>query len=282
MSDYASIMGGAPDSVIGQTVELDEVARNWDAYYYIQSEDVFLDRFGTSGDSLVDASDNLGGVEVELGRGEDTVTGGAGADTIYAGAGDDIIDGGAGDNTISGASGDDLIVGGTGSESLTGGSGLDTVRAGSGDDYIAGGSGADNLRGDAGNDSIYGGGGDDSLYGQDGDDLLVGGSGADELLGGAGDDTLFGGSGGDVFAFDNGFGQDVISDFRANDQINLAADLNGSGIENAADVIPLVSGGTTDSGTPFTLITVGTDTIRLDKVDAADFVANIEDWVKVG
>ena len=123
--------------------------------------------------------------------------------------------------------------------------------------------------------------GDDSLYGQDGDDLLVGGSGADELLGGAGNDTLFGGSGGDVFAFDDGFGQDVISDFRAGDQINLAADLNGSGIENAADVIPLVSGGTTASGTTFTLITIGPtpsgwrrSTRRLRRPD--------RDWVQVG
>src|SRR5918995_2769988 len=111
MSDYASIMGGAPDSVIGQTVELDEVARNWDAYYYIQSENVFLDRFGTSGDSLVDASDNLGGVEVELGSGSDTVTGGAGGDRIYAGTRGDVGEGGGRADTITGAAGGDPIVG---------------------------------------------------------------------------------------------------------------------------------------------------------------------------
>ena len=52
--------------------------------------------------------------------------------------------------------------------------------------------------------------------------MLVGGSGQDELMGGAGDDTLFGGTGGDVFAFDEGFGQDVIRDFGPGDRINLA------------------------------------------------------------
>ena len=76
-----------------------------------------------------------------------------------------------------------------------------------------------------------------SLYGQDGDDLLVGGSGTDLLMGGADDDTLIGGSGRDVFAFDDGFGQDVINDFGRGDQINLAADLNGTGIAQASDLV---------------------------------------------
>jgi hypothetical protein len=56
MSDYASIMGGAPETIIGQTVDLDDVARNWDAYYYIESDNVFLDRYGATGDSIVDAN----------------------------------------------------------------------------------------------------------------------------------------------------------------------------------------------------------------------------------
>ena len=93
-----------------------------------------------------------------------------------------------------------------------------------------------------------------SLYGQDGDDLLVGGSGADLLMGGADDDTLIGGSGRDVFAFDDGFGQDVINDFGRGDQINLAADLNGTGIAQASDLVTngMITGGTTAAGTKFT------------------------------
>jgi len=284
MSDFASIMGGAPDSLLGQTVGLTDVAPNWDAYYSIQSENVFLDRFGTSGDNLVDARDNASGVRVEVGSGSDTVAGGSGNDNIWTGAGDDTVSGGVGRDTISGASGDDLLVGDAGGDSLSGGSGDDTIRAGSGDDHVTGGSGADSLRGDEGNDSLFGGSGDDSLYGQDGADMLVGGSGADLLMGGAGDDILFGGTGGDVFAFDSGFGHDVISDFGHGDQINLAADLNGSGIRSASDLVAqgMVTGGTTASGTKFTVITVGNDTIRLEKVDVNDFINHIGSWVHVG
>ena len=149
---------------------------------------------------------------------------------------------------------------------------------------MSGGAGADSLRGDVGNDSLLGGSGADSLYGQDGNDYLVGGSGADLLMGGAGNDTLFGGSGGDTFSFDNGFGRDVISDFGPGDQINLASNLNGSGIKTARDLVDqgLVTGGTTDSGTKFTVITIGGDTIRLEKVDHTDFINHIANWIKVG
>ena len=280
MSDYASIIGGNPND----TMPGESVGRNQDAYYYIQSEDVFLDRFGSSGDSIVDATDNTSGVRVELGSGSDTVTGGSGGDSIWAGADDDTVDGGAGNNTISGAAGDDLLVAGAGNDSFTGGEGSDTIRAGAGDDYASGGSGADSIRGDEGNDTLLGGSGDDSLYGQDGADMLFGGSGRDLMMGGAGDDTLYGGSGRDVFAFDSGFGQDVIGDFGPGDQINLARNLNGTGINAPADLVTMgmVSGGTTATGTKFTVITIGADTIRLEKVDPNDFINQIGTWVQVG
>ncbi|GAA0594996.1 calcium-binding protein [Craurococcus roseus] len=284
MSDFASIMGGSPDSLLGQTVGLTDVAPNWDAYYSIQSENVFLDRFGSAGDSIVDASGSLGGARIEVGSGSDTVTGGGGGDSVWAGAGTDTVDGGDGNNTISGAAGDDLIVSGAGNDSLSGGEGMDTIRAGAGNDHVTGGSGNDSLRGEAGEDSLFGGSGDDFLHGQDGADMLVGGSGGDELMGGAGDDTLFGGTGADVFAFDDGFGRDVISDFGNGDQINLAANLNGTGIATAQDLVTMgmVSGGTTAAGTKFTVITIGTDTIRLEKVDHNDFINQIGTHVQVG
>ncbi len=285
MSDYASIMGGdAPIAMVGQVIGLDDVGRGWDAFYSIRSEDVFLDRFDTSGDSIVDARGTAAGVHVALGGGSDSIDGGSGADSLWAGAGDDTIVGGAGDNTVVGAAGDDLIVGGDGNESLTGGQGLDTIRAGLGNDYVAGGSGEDSIRGEAGDDSLFGGSGEDALHGQEGDDMLVGGSGSDLLMGGAGSDTLFGGSGGDVFAFDNGFGRDVISDFGPGDRINLAAGLNNTGIQTAADLVEqgMVTGGTTASGTKFTVISIGGDTIRLERVDHTDFIDQIGTWVKVG
>ena len=89
-----------------------------------------------------------------------------------------------------------------------------------------------------------------------------------------------------MFAFDDGFGQDVISDFRgaAGDRITLAKDLNDTGIASARDLVTkgMVTGGVSEAGTKYTLITVGEDTIRLDKVDPNDFLSNIESWVKVG
>ena len=146
---------------------------------------------------------------------------------------------------------------------------------------MEGGSGDDTLFGEGGNDTLFGGSGADALFGGQGDDSLVGGGGADTLDGGAGDDTLFSGFGADVFAFDDGFGQDVIQDFKPGDKLQLAADLNGTGIADAGDVIPMVTGGTTAGGTKFTVITIGNDTIRLEKVDHSDFISNINDWVQV-
>lgn len=280
MADYASILGGDPDDTQpGETVGLDE-----NAYYRIEASDVFVDRFDSTGDSVVDANGNLSDLRIELGSGADTVYAGLGDDTVWAGGGDDIIRASGGDNTVSGAAGADSIESGSGDDSLLGGSGADTVLAGLGNDYVSGGGGADSLRGDGGEDNLLGGSGADSLYGQNGGDMLVGGSGTDLLMGGAGDDTLFGGSDGDVFAFDNGFGQDVISDFGPGDQINLAADLNGTGIGTAADLVQMgmVTGGTTATGTKFTVITIGDDSIRLEKVDHTDFINQIGNWVQVG
>lgn len=386
MSDFASIMGGAPDSMLGRTVPPDEVAPDWDAYYSIQSENVFLDRFDTSGASVVDARGNYSGVRVEAGSGADTIHGGTGNDIIQAGAGNDVVLGGgeinhasmiakligdrlfafasggdlfgafgsspilasaghnpravwggndiigdsgwgrlqasasdgivsggsetnhlsaiakligdrlfavtygnalfdAGDNNgISGDAGRDLLVGGRGKDTISGGMDQDTIRSGAGDDHITGGSGADSIRGGCGNDSMFGDSDDDFLHGEDGSDMLDGGGGRDELTGGAGNDILAGGSGGAVFAFDTGFGRDVISDFRGGDQINLAADLNGTGIASPHDLVAMgmVSGGITAAGAKFTVLTIGTDTIRLEKVDHTDFINQIGTWVHVG
>jgi Ca2+-binding RTX toxin-like protein len=280
MADYASIIGGNP----ADTLQGDSVGRNQDAYYHIEAADVFIDRFGSSGDSIIDAIGNPNAVRVELGSGTDTVFGGSGSDSVWTGAGDDIAWGGEGNDTVSGASGNDSIESGAGRDSLLGGSGDDTMHAGNGNDYLSGGSGADSLRGDNGDDTVLGGSGDDSLYGQAGSDYMLGGSGADLLMGGAGDDTMFGGTGADVFAFDSGFGQDVISDFGPGDQINLARNLNNTGIAAPADLVTMgmVSGGTTATGTKFTVITIGTDTIRLEKVDHTDFINQIATHVHVG
>lgn len=111
-----------------------------------------------------------------------------------------------------------------------------------------------------------GGSGDDTLGGEDGDDLMFGQSGSDQLVGGAGNDTLWGGSDSDVFYFDSNFGQDVIKDLSAGDEIWLKADINGSGITDVSQLLDLVTGGTM-GGKPFTEITIGSDKITIEGID---------------
>lgn len=109
-----------------------------------------------------------------------------------------------------------------------------------------------NLRGDNGKDRITGTrfadkieglNGTDFLSGLGGNDSINGGQGKDTLIGGRGDDTLTGGLGNDTFVFGAIFGNDIITDFAGQDQIDLsqlgisksALDSNGDGIINASD-----------------------------------------------
>ena len=71
----------------------------------------------------------------------------------------------------------------------------------------------DTIKGGNGKDTIKGGDGNDKLYGEKGNDSLIGGAGDDSLWGGAGSDILTGGGGADVFIYNNGDGNDTITDF---------------------------------------------------------------------
>jgi Ca2+-binding RTX toxin-like protein len=80
---------------------------------------------------------------------------------------------------------------------------------------------ADTLEGTALRDYEYGRGGadtlrglgeDDSLYGQGGSDMLFAGPGGDNLVGGAGNDAMNGGGGIDWYYFEDGWGEDSITD----------------------------------------------------------------------
>jgi len=77
--------------------------------------------------------------------------------------------------------------------------------------------------GTAGADTMNGTALEDVLNGQGGADRLVGNLGADTLNGGLGNDTVVGGDGADRFVFSGAFGTDVVSDFQANDVIQLDA-----------------------------------------------------------
>ena len=86
---------------------------------------------------------------------------------------------------------------------------------------IKGGSSIDTIYGGAGNDSILGNNGNDKLFGDAGNDKLLGGNGADTLTGGKGNDTLTGGAGADVFVYATGDGNDVITDYTAQDKLRI-------------------------------------------------------------
>ena len=89
----------------------------------------------------------------------------------------------------------------------------DVIYGGAGKDTLLGSDGNDEVYGEKGNDSIIGGSGNDTLDGGDGNDILNGGKNNDVLWGGAGDDTLTGGAGMDVFFYEDGDGNDVITDY---------------------------------------------------------------------
>ena len=77
----------------------------------------------------------------------------------------------------------------------------------------------------------------DVLNGLAGNDILDGGAGNDTLIGGAGDDILSGGAGLDRFVFIGGDGLDRINGFSlTEDVLQIAANINGTGIAGSADV----------------------------------------------
>ncbi|MEP3846646.1 MAG: calcium-binding protein [Paracoccaceae bacterium] len=174
---------------------------------------------GTGNDSLTGAA---GDDTLKGGDGNDTLDGGADDDDLSGGDGNDSLNGGAGDDSLFGNSGDDTVLGGDGNDSLTGFHGEDELKGGKGhdtleghneDDILYGNSGNDDLSGGNGNDNLRGGGDNDTIKGDAGNDVIFGGGGADLLNGGAGNDTLTGNGGDDVFVFNDGFGNDVVTDF---------------------------------------------------------------------
>ena len=153
-------------------------------------------------------------------------------DTVYI-APDTIIEnmiGGFGGDSISGNGADNDLRGRLGNDILLGDEGNDTVGGGSDNDHLDGGAGKDLLFGNRGSDVVLGGDDSDILFGGPGADTVDGGSGNDDVYGSAGDDVLTGGPGSDTFFFYKGHGNDIITDFGADD--TLFFDM----FETAADV----------------------------------------------
>ncbi len=170
---------------------------------------------------------------------------------------------------ITGSRRDDMITGDGVPNVLKGGAGNDTLSGGGEDDTLHGDAGNDRLNGDAGDDTIMGGAGNDTISGGLGDDTINGGAGNDDLTGGTGD--------ADTFVFSPGNGSDVITDFNANDMINLKA----FGIEDDAlgGLISLRAGNTVVNleGHGGGRITIQGDVFELGNGDESDDVQLLPD-----
>ena len=143
----------------------------------------------------------------------------AGADDIGAtgNALGNVFYGNIGENEIFGLDGNDALFGNNGNDRLFGNVGSDTSFGGQGSDTIYGNQDSDFIYGNQDNDLLYGGQGDDVLFGGQGNDAIFGDNGNDRLNGNLGDDSLTGGEGADTFIFTGRFGNDVITDFSAED-----------------------------------------------------------------
>jgi predicted extracellular nuclease len=208
--------------------------------------------------------------------GNDRIWDDLGNDTLNGGTGDDTMDGGEDNDQLYGNDDNDSLYGGLGDDSLFGGEGADQMFGGQGDDYQEGQFGDDRIWDDLGNDTLNGGTGNDTmdggedndvLYGNADNDSLFGNIGNDTLWGNAGNDTLTGGDGADVFAFDAGFGTDLVADFQDGVdlfEMQIAGLTNFSQLtvaQNLADVVVLYSGNS---------FTIANQTVA--NITAADFM----------
>lgn len=180
---------------------------------------------------------------IEGGRGLDTIAGdgdmtmtdavGMWGEARLVGANDRVMGGGG----IDDVTGDGMAVSDHFNASAEGGN--DRVLGGNGDDTVAGDGAVMSLNAHAelvgGNDTVAGGDGDDTVVGdgdvigyeeallRGGDDRIVGGKGVDWLIGdgravcdrSSDFATITGGA--DTFVFREGYGQDVVQDFRRED-----------------------------------------------------------------
>lgn len=208
--------------------------------------------------------------------GADTVSALAGDDQVYAGGGADLAYGNQGNDTLLGQADADSLFGGQDADLLYGNQGADLLYGNLDTDTVYGGQDADTAYGGQGDDILYGNLGDDRLFGNLGDDVLYGGQGADTLSGGAGNDLLVGGLGADRIAVGSGDGVDTVSGFSTGDGdvIAVAANVNGTGIASAADLLARLTtdpngDAVLDLGSGNTLTLMG---VRTTELSAADFL----------
>lgn len=216
--------GGGTDRVFlqgDQSVELDMGESNVEQVY----------ARGNNEDNTIDASSLDGRARVQLGEGDDQITGSDHNDRLLGGGGDDTVDGGAGNDVVYGQDGNDTLSGGAGNDRLDGGTGNDALTGGDGSDRLSGGEGDDTLSGGAGNDRSYGGDGND-IYEFDAFD------GRDSFDGGAGEGWT------DVVRLDAGADPNAPADHPWSIEINgeeMQYDLAHGALELAPDTSGVIT-----------------------------------------
>ena len=216
--------------------------------------------FGGAGNDIIlggDQNDNLYG-----GDGNDQVLGQRGADFLYGGAGDDLVLGGNRNDRLFGEDGNDRVFGGNDQDIIDGGAGSDIGRGGNGDDILNGGADGDVLFGGTGRDTVNGDGGDDVIFGRGGFDILNGG---------AGDDLLEGGLQADQFIFEDGFGNDTITDFAS---LNNAERIHLTDVSEITDFQDLIDNHMSQVGADVLIDDGLGNTITLLQVQLSDLDAN--------
>jgi Ca2+-binding RTX toxin-like protein len=197
-------------------------------------------------------SGGAGNDTVYGGSGADTLWGTAGSDTIHGDDGNDVI---YGDFNHAGTVNDaaDTIYGGAGADVVNSGGGNDTVYGGDDNDTLYASDGNDTVYGDAGVDTIYGGNGADTLRGGAGVDTLQGQNDNDVLYAGEGADYLYGGSGTNTFRVHETAGQDndmaFVQDWNAGtiNVIDISDLLSGydAGTDDLSDFVTIAVGSNT-------------------------------------
>jgi Ca2+-binding RTX toxin-like protein len=154
--------------------------------YQLSTTGARLRLIDTSGVDLLDFSNALAGIRLDLGKA-------TGQNQKVDGLANQVQLNGLFEN-LTGTEFTDTLSGNNLINIILGLAGNDTIWGLSGNDLLDGGAGNDKISGDAGNDILLGREGNDQLHGDAGRDLLIGGTGHDHLFGRNGSDILIGGS----------------------------------------------------------------------------------------
>lgn len=203
-------------------------------------------------------------------EGDDRLFGEGGFDFLDGGDGNDHMDGGHQADNLYGRSGNDTLVGDFGLDRLFGGADDDLALGGDGNDGLFGGQGNDTLRGGTGTDRFFGGPGNDQLHGDEGNDTIYAGAGFDTLVGGLGDDILQGDFNADRFVFEDGHGDDTITDFAAT---NIYEKIDLTAVSAITSLSDLMANHVRQSGANVIVDTGDGNSITLNAVSLADLDA---------